>query len=520
MEALLNLVIFLPLVGALVVWLLPSPPSLAAAEHAGEAPAPTALGAAAPSYYPPPRWTAAFFSGLALALSLVLFFSFDRGRAGFQFETNVPWIPFLGASYHVGVDGISMPLVVLNALLTFLAILVAWNLTLRPKEFFALVLVLETAVAGVFTSLDFFLFFLFWELELAPMYLLIGVWGGPRREYAAMKFLLYTVLAGGFLLVGILVLYFGAGLRTFDMVVLSARDYPLALQTLAFLLLYVGFAVKLPVFPFHTWLPDAHVEAPTAISVLLAGVLLKMGGYGLIRICVSVLPDAAKQFALVLMILAVINILYGAMVALAKTDMKQIIANSSISHMGFVLLGLGAMNQIGLQGAVLQLFTHGTITGLLFIMVGLVYDRTHTRDVRELGGLATQIPIIATVFVIGGLASLGLPSLSGFVAEFLVFVGGFKSGDIWGRTWPLLTALGAFGVVLSAGYILWLLERVFYGPLSERWRGLPDATRLEFATIGTLVAVIVLVGVYPNLLLDIVANGVAPIVARLGFGGY
>src|SRR5579883_1763144 len=517
MEALLNLVIFLPLVGALAVWLLPAPATAAAGEHGNEGPATVA---AVPSYYPPPRWTAAFFAGLALALSLVLFFSFDRTRAGFQFETNVPWIPFLGVNYHVGVDGISLPLVVLNALLTFLAILVSWNLGVRPREYFALVLILETAVAGVFSSLDLFLFFLFWELELAPMYLLIGVWGGPRREYAAMKFLLYTVLAGGFLLVGILVLYFGAGLRTFDMVVLSARDYPLALQTLAFLLLYVGFAVKLPVFPFHTWLPDAHVEAPTAISVLLAGVLLKMGGYGLIRICVNVLPDAAKQLALALMVLAVINDIYGAMVALAQTDMKKIIANSSISHMGFVLLGIGAMNQIGLEGAVLQLFTHGTITGLLFIMVGLVYDRTHTRDVRELGGLATQMPIIATVFVIAGLASLGLPSLSGFVAEFLVFVGGFKGGDVWGRTWPLLTALGAFGVVLSAGYILWLLERVFYGPLDARWKGLPDATRLEFATIGALVAVIVLVGIYPNVLLDIVANSVAPIVARLGFGGY
>lgn len=520
MDVLLNLVIFLPIVGALLVWLLPAPASVAVDPHGaphGEAPA----AVAAPvNNYPSPRWTAAFFTGLVLALSVLLLFSFDRARAGFQFETNTPWIPFLGVNYHIGVDGISMPLVVLNALLTFLAVLVAWNLPLRPKEFFALVMVLETAVFGVFTSLDFVLFFLFWELELAPMFLLIGVWGGPRREYAAMKFLLYTVLGGGFILLGTLVLYFGAGLRTFDMVVLSAQQYALPLQTAAFLLLAVGFAIKLPVFPFHTWLPDAHVEAPTAISVLLAGVLLKMGGYGLIRICVTVLPDAAKQFALLIMILAVINILYGAMVALAQTDMKKIIANSSISHMGFVLLGIGAMNQIGLEGAVLQLFTHGTITGLLFMMVGLVYDRTHTRDVRELGGLGAQIPIIATSFVIAGLASLGLPGLSGFVAEFLVFVGGFKGGDVWGRTWPILTALGAFGVVLSAGYILWLLERVFYGPISDRWRGLPDATRLEYFYVGALIGVIVLFGLYPNLLLDIIANSVTPIVTRLGFSGY
>src|SRR5579884_1372979 len=483
MEALLHLIIFLPLAGAALIWLLPARPGL-------------------------PRWIAALVSGGVLALALVLFAAFDRARGGFQFETNVPWIGLLGVNYHVGVDGLSLPLVVLNALLTFLAVLVSWNLAERPKEYFALVLVLETAVAGVFASLDLFLFFLFWELELAPMYLLIGVWGGPRREYAAMKFLLYTVLGGAFMLVGILALYLGAGLGTFDMVALGRVDYPLAFQLATFVLFYIAFAVKIPIFPFHTWLPDAHVEAPTAISVLLAGVLLKMGGYGLLRVCLTVLPAAAVQLAGLLAVLGVVNILYGAFVALGQRDLKSIIANSSISHMGFVVLGLAALTQTGFEGAVLQMFTHGTITGLLFIMVGLVYDRTHTRDVEAMGGLAAQMPIIATVFVVAGLASLGLPGLSGFVAEFLVLVGTFPA-------WPLLTAFGAFGIVLSAGYILWMLERVFYGPLAERWKGLSDATRLETATIATLVAVIVLVGVYPNLLLDVIANGVAPIVSRL-----
>src|SRR5579884_3686940 len=461
MEALLHLIISLPLAGAALIWLLPARPGL-------------------------PRWIAALVSGGVLALALVLFAAFDRARGGFQFETNVPWIGLLGVNYHVGVDGLSLPLVVLNALLTFLAVLVSWNLAERPKEYFALVLVLETAVAGVFASLDLFLFFLFWELELAPMYLLIGVWGGPRREYAAMKFLLYTVLGGAFMLVGILALYLGAGLGTFDMVALGRVDYPLAFQLATFVLFYIAFAVKIPIFPFHTWLPDAHVEAPTAISVLLAGVLLKMGGYGLLRVCLTVLPAAAVQLAGLLAVLGVVNILYGA----------------------FVALGLAALTQTGFEWAVLQRFTHGTITGLLFIMVGLVYDRTHTRDVEAMGGLAAQMPIIATVFVVAGLASLGLPGLSGFVAEFLVLVGTFPA-------WPLLTAFGAFGIMLSAGYILWMLERVFYGPLAERWKGLSDATRLETATIATLVAVIVLVGVYPNLLLDVIANGVAPIVSRL-----
>src|SRR4051812_24740983 len=424
MDALLHLVIFLPLAGALLIWLGPSRPGTS-------------------------RTLAALVSGVVLLLSLLLFVNFNRTAGGFQYETYLLWIPAIGANYHVAVDGISLPLVILNALLTFLAVLVSWDLTLRPKEYFALVLVLETAVAGVFTSLDFFLFFLFWELELAPMFLLIGIWGGPNRDYAAMKFLIYTVLGGAFLLLGILVLYFQAGIGSFDMLALSAVNYDLPFQVAAFLLLAVAFAVKIPIFPFHTWLPDAHVEAPTAISVLLAGVLLKMGGYGLLRMCVSVLPGAAVYLAGVLAALAVINIIYGALVALAQRDLKKIIANSSVSHMGFVVLGISAMTQVGFEGAVPQMFTHGTITGLLFMMVGLVYDRTHTRDVGAMGGLAAQMPKIATVFVVAGLASLGLPGLSGFVAEFVTFIG--TADSHFGAWWPF-AVLGTFGVVLAAGY--------------------------------------------------------------------
>jgi NADH-quinone oxidoreductase subunit M len=511
MAPLLNAIIWLPLLGALVIWLLPvrnPTPAGVVAEPDPHGP----HDAHVPPTPPPagPRLIAALVSGVVLLLALVLFANYDRVSGGFQFETNVPWISIIGVSYHVGVDGIGLPMVVLNALLVFLAVLVSWKTNLRAKEYFALVLVLETAVAGVFSSLDFFLFFLFWELELAPMFLLIGIWGGPNREYAAMKFLIYTVLGGAFMLVGILALYFSAGLNTFDMLLLSQYNYAPAFQLFAFVLLYLAFAIKIPIWPFHTWLPDAHVEAPTAISVLLAGVLLKMGGYGLIRL-VWLLPGAAAAIAWVLAVLAVINILYGAMVALGQNDLKKLIANSSVSHMGFVVLGVSALTQIGFEGAVLQMFTHGTITGLLFMMVGLVYDRTHTRDVTAMGGLAAQMPKIAVVFVIAGLASLGLPGLSGFVAEFLVFLGGFARGGEW--AW--YTVLGAFGVVLAAGYILWMLERVFYGPMAEQWKALPDASRLEMVYVSTLVAVIVLIGVYPNLLLDIIANSVAPIVARM-----
>jgi NADH-quinone oxidoreductase subunit M len=396
---------------------------------------------------------------------------------------------------------------VLNAFLVFLAVLVSWNTVLRPREYFALIMVLETAVAGVFTSLDFFLFFLFWELELAPMFLLIGIWGSARREYAAMKFILYTVAGSAFMLVGILVLYLAGGERTFNMVTLGAQQYAPAVQSAVWLLLFVGFAVKIPIFPFHTWLPDAHTEAPTAISVLLAGVLLKMGAYGLLRANVGMLPDATRQFAAALAVLAVINVLYGALVAMMQSDLKRVIANSSISHMGYVVLGAAALTPMALQGAVFQMFTHGTITGLLFVMVGLVYDRTHTREISALGGLSRRMPFIAVTFVVAALASLGLPGLSGFVAEFLVFLGSFP-------VWRVATILAVFTIVVTAGYMLWLLERVFFGSERPEWRGLGDASRLEIATVGALVIVILLIGVFPSLLAGIIIPGVSPIASR------
>jgi NADH-quinone oxidoreductase subunit M len=497
-DALLNLIIWLPTVGAILVALM-------------------GQGLTAP------RMLALGFSLITFLLSLALFASYGIGGAGMQFVTRTAFIPAINSSYSVGVDGISLPLIVLNALLSFLAVVISWNITLRPQLYFSLLLALETAVMGVFSAQDLFLFFLFWELELAPMYLLIGIWGGPRREYAAMKFIIYTITGSAFMLLGILGLYFLSGARTFDLAELgrsastlnqvgaSVGLAPLALQSILFILLFIGFAVKLPVFPFHTWLPDAHVEAPTPVSVLLAGVLLKMGGYGMIRICFALLPDAARQLAWLIAILAVINVLYGAMVAMVQTDLKKMIANSSVSHMGYVLLGLAAVNQIGLQGAVVQLVTHGTITGLLFMMVGVVYDRTHTREIPLMQGLAQRMPTTAALFVIAGLASLGLPLMSGFVAEFLVFIGSYQ-------VWPIQTILAAFAIVLTAGYLLWMLQRVFFGPISERWTGLGDASPREVFATGTLVFFILLIGIVPNIIIDMISLSVTPLAARLAGG--
>jgi len=431
----LTLIVFLPLAAAVVVLLAPKGWS---------------------------RWIAVAASLADFGLAIAAFAAFDRSASGYQLVEKLSWIPQYGVSYFLAVDGISLPMVVLTGLLTLVAVLASWRLNLRVNAYFSLMMLLETAMMGVFTSLDLLLFFLFWELELAPMYLLIGIWGGPRREYAAMKFVLYTVAGSVFMLVGIFALYFAAGQNSFDMTVLGAQQYAQPFQVAVFLLLAVGFAVKIPVFPFHTWLPDAHVEAPTAVSILLAGVLLKMGAYGLIRIPMGLLPDAAREMAPWIAVLAVINVLYGAAVSMVQQDLKKLIAYSSVSHMGYVLLGAAALTGVGLQGAVLQMFTHGTITGMLFLMVGLVYDRTHTRLIDKLGGLGATMPAIAILFAVAGLASLGLPGMSGFVAEFLVFIGAFP-------VWPLATLLAAFGIVITAGYLLWMLQRVFMGPLPEQW---------------------------------------------------
>lgn len=465
------------------------------------------------------KWLAATFTFIPLILAIVVFANFDRSPAAAgltQFEEKVLWIAPLKAYYHLGVDGLSLPLVLLTAFLFFLSVLISWKIDLRPREYFAWLLLLETSILGVFLSLDLLLFFVFWEIEVVPMYFLISIWGSGRKEYSAIKYVVYTLFGSAFMLAGILSLYFTTG--SLSIVEIAQRGLGMV-QTLMpaaaiFFLLLIAFAVKLPVFPLHTWLPDAHTDAPTAASVILAGVLIKMGGYGMLRLSVAFFPPVARQYALLLVILAIISVLYGAAVTMRQTDFKRLIAYSSISHMGYVLLGIFALGRVSLVGATLQMFSHGLITGLLFALVGLVMHNTHERDLRQFSGLARQVPIISVVFSIAGLASLGLPTTSGFAAEFLVFVGSFSSTIVPGiRVWTLL---GVLGVVVTAGYILWMLQRVFYGPVLERYQSTADADILEMVYMFALVAGIMLVGIYPAILTDMIKLGISPVVKLLG----
>ena len=460
-----------------------------------------------------------------LVLALLVFSLFDRSAdaASFQFVDQFAWIPDVGlkASYLLAVDGLSAPLVALTGLLGLCAVLASWHITLRVKEYFFWLLLLQAAVMGVFTSLDLLLFFLFWELELIPMYMLISIWGTGRKEYSAMKFLIFTILGSAFMLVAIVAVFLTPDVGTFNIIELSGPGAVLVsaatLLPLAWLfwLFFVAFAVKLPTWPLHTWLPDAHTDAPTAASVMLAGVLLKMGGYGLLRINVGLFPAQSWEFAWVLVVLGVISVLYGAVVTMRQTDLKRLIAYSSVSHMGLVMLGIGSvgvaegtLTKTGLSGAALQLFTHGTITGLLFLAVGLVYEKAHTRYIPDLGGLAGRMPFVAAAMLIAGLASLGLPGLSGFVAELLVFLGAFRAYD-----WP--TVLAVLGIVLAAGYILWMMERTFFGARRERFADLTDASLVEAAPLALMVVCIIGIGVYPALLTDMFDTALEPMVRAI-----
>ncbi|MCX7918930.1 MAG: NADH-quinone oxidoreductase subunit M [bacterium] len=459
---------------------------------------------------------------ICLLLSLVIIYQFDAQNPGFQMQERFSWIPALNIDYYMGVDGISVPMVFLTALLSFLAAIASWNISPRIKEYWVLYLLLETGMLGTFVSLDLFLFYIFWEVMLVPMYFLIGVWGGPRKEYAAIKFFLYTLAGSVFMLVGFLALYFASTPHTFSIPELAAQSQSLTTglnagisffrfggAQLVFLALFLGFAIKVPVFPFHTWLPDAHVEAPTPISVILAGILLKMGTYGFYRISHPILPQAAHEFAVMFAVLGVIGIIYGAFVAMAQQDFKKLVAYSSVSHMGFILLGLSAFTIAGWNGGYFQMFSHGLLTGGMFLLVGVLYDRAHTRDLNAFGGLGAKIPVYAGVLTVISLGSLGLPGMSGFVSEFMVLLGTYK-------VFPIYTIIAVIGIVLTAGYILYMLQRILLGPFNEKWNALTEINKRELSTLIPLIILTILIGVYPALLLNLINPTITTLIAKVG----
>jgi NADH-quinone oxidoreductase subunit M len=446
------------------------------------------------------RWVANGFGVLGFLVSLPLWFSFERGASGFQFVEKLPWIPSIGVQYFMGVDGISALLILLTTLLGQIAILSSWTaVTERVRAYYVFLLLLQTGMIGVFCALDMFLFYVFWEVMLVPMYFLIGIWGSARRLYAAIKFFLYTLVGSVVMLLGILALYFHAralpefaASGSFDYTVWMRMGIPPDLQFWVFLAFFLGFAIKVPMFPFHTWLPDAHVEAPTAGSVILAGVLLKMGTYGFIRFSLPLLPQATLDAVPWMVTLAIISIVYAALVTLVQKDMKKLIAYSSVSHLGFVMLGMFALNPLGLEGSVLQMINHGLSTGGLFLIVGLVYERRHTKEIAQFGGLAHVMPVYATFTLVIFLASMGLPLLNGFIGEFMILQGAYAANKVWAY-WAVS------GVVLGAAYLLWLYQRVFWGKVThEENQKLQDLTPRELATLVPLVALCFWIGVYPK----------------------
>jgi len=496
-EHLLSIVLFTPLAGMIVLLLLPAHrPNLIK------------------------LWAnLAALAGFLVSLPLV--FRFDRTVAGFQFEEKVDWIPALGVRYHIGIDGISLLLVMLTTLLGFLAILSSWSAIDRHlKAYYAMFLLQQTGMIGVFVALDFFLFYVFWEVVLVPMYFIIGVWGGPRKLYAAIKFFLYTLAGSVLMLLGILTLYFQHyhqfGYYTFEIQELLKLQMPLELERWVFWAFFIGFAIKVPMFPFHTWLPDAHTEAPTAGSVILAAILLKMGTYGFLRFSLPLLPKASIDPLIVqsMAVLSIVAIIYGALVSLMQEDWKKLVAYSSVSHLGFCTLGIFALNPNGIAGSVIQQINHGISTGMLFLIVGVVYERRHTRLIQEYGGLAHVMPNFAFVFAFAMLSSAGLPLLNGFVGEFTILKGAFEANPAW-------AAFAVTGIILGAAYLLWLYQRTMLGQIKNvKNLSLPDLNLREWAVFLPFMIWAVWIGVYPKPYFEVLEKPVAQLVERVRPGYY
>ena len=479
----LTFMIALPLLTGIVILLLPE----------GEKKAPRVL---------------ALISGLiTLLLSGWAYFRYDISAGGYQFVQRFDWLPALGISYYVGVDGLSLPMVLLSAIVVTCGAAISWRIDERPREFFSYLMFLAASVFGVFCSLDLFMLFFFFELAVFPKYLMILIWGSPKtREYGAMKLTLYLFLGSMVALVGVLAMVFASGANTFDMLALEKAGFSPEFQHLWFPFVFVGFAILGGMFPFHSWAPDGHVAAPTAVSMLLAGVEMKVGVFAALRVAIMLFPQGAKDWAVVILILGTINVVYGALIAMVQTDFKYVIGFSSVSHMGLVLIGFAALNREGLMGAGVQMFSHGVMTALFFSVVGMVYDRAHTRDISQLGGLFKVMPLAALGFIVSGLVSMGMPGFSGFVAEFPIFMGAWKVA-------PAVAIIAVLGIIVTAGYILLVLRRVFFGELRE---SVGDVSLLDKSVIVFLSLIMIAIGLFPALIVPMVNSGVDRILLILG----
>lgn len=483
----LSVIVFTPIVAGLLILLIP-----------GERKAEVRVAALAAAT-------------ITFLLSVWAYFSYDLAAGGYQFIEKVDWLPALGISYHVGLDGLNAPLVLLTGLVMFTGVLISWGLDDRPREFFAFLFILATGVMGVFVALDLFMLFFFYEIAVFPMYLLISIWGWKEtREYAAMKLTLYLFIGSVIALVGALVMYFTSGMNTFDMLVLENAGFSTAFQRLWFPFVFIGFGVLGGLFPFHNWSPDGHVAAPTAVSMFHAGVLMKLGAFAALRVGIMLLPEGAKFHMGWIILLTLVNVVYGAFIAMVQTDFKYVIGFSSVSHMGLVLMGFATLQPEGLIGSGVQMFSHGVMTALFFAVVGMVYDRAHTRDIPKLGGFRKVMPVVAIAFIVGGLVSMGMPGFSGFIAEFPIFMGVWKS-------YPWIAIVAAVSIVVTASYIIRVIGRVFYGPMPEEYVGhVGDVTVLDKVALVLLSAILIGIGVYPSLMVPWVQSGVERILRLLG----